>query len=379
DMDAHRKFTQWVLTQNVEINGVAPHRFPGKGLGIVAEKDLKVGETLVKVPIAALRTVHTVPKSISSKIGAITVHGLLAAELSLDTSPTYACWQKVLPTQEDFAESMPLLWNMKLQRLLPEAAQALLENQKKKLSLDWVAVSKAFPELEYEKYLYNWLVVNTRTFYFLDPKKTKKQPTPDDCMALNPFADYFNHSSNGCNVSFSAKAYHISTCTPIKKGSEIHISYGMHSNDFLLAEYGFIFPENASDQVSLDQFILPLFSNKQKDDLEAAGFLGKYALDINGVCYRTEIALRILCLSPKKWHRIIDGLDDWESIQATVDQLLIKVLLEFNSHVSDMLVKVSKIDSELAGQETLSERWEQIRLLLQTTIDRIHNESSAAS
>lgn len=153
----------------------------------------------------------------------------------------------------------------------------------------------------------------------------------------------------------------------------------MHSNDFLLAEYGFIFPENASDQVSLDQSILPLFSNKQKDDLEQTGFLGKYVLDINGVCYRTEIALRILCLSPKQWFRIIDGLDHGESIQATVDQLLIKVLLEFNSHVSDMLVKVSKIDSKLAGQETLSERWEQIRLLLQATIDRIRNESSAAS
>jgi len=84
---------------------------------------------------------------------------------------------------------LPLLWNTELQRLLPEASQALLKNQKKKLSLDWVAVSKAFPEMEYEKYLYNWLVVNTRTFYFLDPKKTKIQPTPDDCMvstALSP-------------------------------------------------------------------------------------------------------------------------------------------------------------------------------------------------
>ena len=86
---------------------------------------------------------------------------------------------------------MPLLWNTKLQRLLPEASKILLENQKKKLSLDWVAVSKAFPELEYEKYLYNWLVVNTRTFYFVDPKKTKKQPAPDDCMVSPaPFYKY---------------------------------------------------------------------------------------------------------------------------------------------------------------------------------------------
>lgn len=46
-MDAHRQFTQWVLTQNVEINGVAPHKFPGKGLGIVAENDLKVRQSFI--------------------------------------------------------------------------------------------------------------------------------------------------------------------------------------------------------------------------------------------------------------------------------------------------------------------------------------------
>jgi hypothetical protein len=136
---------------------------------------------LLKVPISALRTVHTVPKSVSKAIGPITVHGLLAAELSLDTSPRFALWQAVLPTREDFAESMPLLWDTKLQELLPEAAKALLENQKKKLALDWAAVFAAYPELEYENYLHNWLIVNTRTFYFVEPK-SKKQPAPDDCM-----------------------------------------------------------------------------------------------------------------------------------------------------------------------------------------------------
>jgi len=126
--------------------------------------------------------VHTVPKSLSRAIGPITVHGLLAAELSLDSTPRFALWQAVLPTQEDFAESMPLLWDTKLQELLSEAGKALLENQNKKLALDWAAVSTAYPELEYEKYLYNWLIVNTRTFYFVDPK-SKTQPAPDDCMA----------------------------------------------------------------------------------------------------------------------------------------------------------------------------------------------------
>lgn len=136
----------------------------------------------MKVPITALRTVHTVPRSISKALGTITVHGLLAAELSLDASSTFTLWHAVLPRQDEFSESMPILWNEKLQSLLPEGSKILLENQKMKLMLDWTTVLKAFPELKYEKYLYSWLVVNTRTFYFVDKKKSKKQPAPDDCM-----------------------------------------------------------------------------------------------------------------------------------------------------------------------------------------------------
>jgi hypothetical protein len=41
-MEIHRKFTAWAITQGVEIKGIKPHRFPGKGVGIIAEKDLEV-------------------------------------------------------------------------------------------------------------------------------------------------------------------------------------------------------------------------------------------------------------------------------------------------------------------------------------------------
>ena len=41
-MDNHIKFTEWAVTYGVTINGVAAHRFPGRGLGIIAEKNLEV-------------------------------------------------------------------------------------------------------------------------------------------------------------------------------------------------------------------------------------------------------------------------------------------------------------------------------------------------
>jgi hypothetical protein len=42
-MENHREFTEWAVARGVEINGIAAHRFPGRGLGIIAEKDFKAG------------------------------------------------------------------------------------------------------------------------------------------------------------------------------------------------------------------------------------------------------------------------------------------------------------------------------------------------
>jgi hypothetical protein len=131
-------------------------------------------------------------------------------------------------------------------------------------------------------------------------------------------------------VSFSSSGYTITTPAKIKKGEEVYISYGNHSNDFLLTEYGFILGEegggNRWDEVPLDAYILPLFSAKQKERLEERGFLGKYVLDRKEVCYRTQVALRILVLPIRKWERFVDGLEDGEKEQGAVDKWLGKML-----------------------------------------------------
>jgi hypothetical protein len=35
-MEIHHEFTAWAVKNGLNINGIAPHRFPGRGLGIVA-------------------------------------------------------------------------------------------------------------------------------------------------------------------------------------------------------------------------------------------------------------------------------------------------------------------------------------------------------
>jgi hypothetical protein len=44
-MDIHREFTEWAVARGVKLNSIAVHRFPGKGLGIIAEEKLEVCRT----------------------------------------------------------------------------------------------------------------------------------------------------------------------------------------------------------------------------------------------------------------------------------------------------------------------------------------------
>lgn len=46
-MDAHETFAKWAVEQGVEINGLVAHSFEGRGLGIMAETDLKVCVTVM--------------------------------------------------------------------------------------------------------------------------------------------------------------------------------------------------------------------------------------------------------------------------------------------------------------------------------------------
>ncbi|KAH7342382.1 hypothetical protein BKA65DRAFT_503985, partial [Rhexocercosporidium sp. MPI-PUGE-AT-0058] len=327
-MEIHEAFTAWAFERGVKINAIAAHRFEGRGLGIIAEKRHAANTVILNIPLSALRTAFTVPKDISLALPKTTVHNLLATDLTLDTTAHRAPWRAVLPPQNTFEDSMPLLWPTSLQALLPPQAAKLVANQQSKLQQDWVLTSAAFPVITYQAYLHSWLLINTRTFYFVSPiRKGKPRPPPapknrDDCMALNPFADYFNHisSPSACEVNFSADGYTITTSVPIKKGEEVYISYGNHSNDFLLAEYGFILAgdTNQWDEVELDCYVLGLLSADKKEVLEEEGFLGNYVLDRETVCYRTQVALRLACLPVGQWRRFVAGSDDGEKDQGKV-------------------------------------------------------------
>ena len=183
----------------------------------------------------------------------MTVHGLFAADLALDETPKYSEWNSLMPTRAELFASVPLAWTLEAQRYLPKTARDLLGKQQVKFRRDWGIVHAAFPSLAESDYMYAWLLVNTRTFYYTTPK-TEKLPR-NDRIVLQPVADLFNHADEGCSVSFDSENFTITSNRPYATGEELYVCYGRHGNDFLLAEYGFILAENRWDEVSLDDAI----------------------------------------------------------------------------------------------------------------------------
>ena len=182
---------------------------------------------MVFVPRSALLTLEDVPSVLQDKIGNVRVHGLLAAFLAFGPSEEralYSTWMKTWPTMENLQEEMPILWpsstHIKQRSLvssrrdsfcaLPYAVSGIsffddeserhqgtrLPMQEMHKAQDWAIIARGLPSAKYSEFLYYWLIVNTRSFYYELPSKGKAQARAD-LMALCPFIDYFNHADHG--------------------------------------------------------------------------------------------------------------------------------------------------------------------------------------
>lgn len=407
--EVHEELLTWASSIGVEVDRIRPMRISGRGFGVVATDHIPKDIDILTVPISALRTKDTVPSTIVSSLPKdVTVHGLLAADLALNKAANdtkYSKWQAVVPTVEDIQQSMPLTWPASLQSLLPVGASKLLDKQRAKFDKDWDTVSAAFPiegkaraksgvvskECTRDEYMHAWLLVNTRTFYFVTPK-TERLPK-EDHMALQPVADLFNHTDrDGCHVAFDhAESFTFRTTRAYEKGDEVHISYGSHSNDFLLVEYGFVLARNHWDEVRLDDdVILPALTRRQREELEDVGFLGNYVLDNDTLCHRTQVALRQMAVTGKyggltmdEWRKFVSGLDDGEKSQAKVDALALGLLDKYEATIKTKEKELKKLRfQEEDGDENMNEsrreillkRWAQIRDLVKATIERLEDE-----
>ncbi|KAI0162022.1 SET domain-containing protein [Xylariaceae sp. FL1272] len=387
-MDPLEELLGWATSHGVKLNGITPERIPGRGTGIVATRDILADEIVLDVPTSCLRTLSTVPKSRLRKLPSrISVQGILAADFVLDRSTKYTVWNAILPSLSDFS-GMPLLWDPALQALLPFRSAKMLAKQQSKFDRDFATFSTSFPdhttkegrEEAMKSFRYHWLLVNSRTFYYMDAAlKRRPNLTTDDHLSLQPVADLFNHTDEGgCHVAYASDGYSFRATVPFKKGDEVKICYGRHSNDFLLIEYGFTMDENAWDEVVLDEVILSRFDEKGKERLEGVGFLGNYVLDKEQVCHRTQVALRLLCCRVGEWKKFVDGNLDGEESQEAVDSLLLELLREYRVKAEGTMADVKGLEAgEQDQRELLFRRWEQVCRLLDSRISSLELENKS--
>lgn len=330
------------------------------------------------MPTVSLHTAQTVPQNLHRLKEGLSVQGLLTIDLMSDDSEARCQWKNILPSQSSFKQAFPFWWDQPLQKLLPQAVIKLLTKQKHKLGSDWTIVSAAFPSLSEEEYTYYWFTVGTRTFYYSGSAAVNDED-PDECLALLPFADLFNHSSGGCNVTFSSEAYKFTTKQKVSAGEEIFTNYGEHNNDFLLAEYGFVLDDNKHDAVTLDPVLLDLFNDKHREVLESNSFWADYVLDTSRICYRTEVAIRLLCMPSDLWQKSLEeGFDEDDNYREAVDDILRESLRKYSLIAHRMIQEVSELQPRFSVQQAmLKRRWEQILFILDNARLALHNKTKS--
>ncbi|RPA81408.1 SET domain-containing protein [Ascobolus immersus RN42] len=320
--ERHAEFRQWCVDSGIVINKLFVTEFRDAGIGITALTDIKPNTTLALTPQPTLINRATLPPHLRpphlNPDPPLSTHALLTLFLMYEhTNPAskWKPWVYTWPTTQYFHSVMPLLWPEESRRWLDNGTKALLLNQEARLKRDWQRVHElglltSNPDLssgeeetkiDWDRFVYYWLVVNTRSLFYKSNTAYDKGLPKEDCLTLCPFIDYFNHCNNpGTSVTLTAKGYVVKTERAFKKGEQIFVSYGAHGNDFLLVEYGFQIPGNEQSCLNWDKEMDALLAPAHKRVLKELGFWGGYtSRPGQPICFRTQVALRLSAISTK--------------------------------------------------------------------------------
>lgn len=294
----------------------------------------------------------------------------MALDIALDKSDHFALWKATMPTLADFEIALPFFWHQDLQNLLPKAAKDLLNMQQVTFRRHWDTVTASFPDLRRDEYAHSWFLAGTRSFYFVT---TVMEAYPvNDRLGLMPVIDLFNHADTGCDVSFSPESYTVLADRTYRAGEEVCISYGDHSNDFLLVEYGFVLSENRWDAACMDEVVLQRLTTTQAAALKGKGLLGPFILDSDGLpSSKTRSAIATLGYRLRRMHetRDVRAEDDAEV-------LLRQILSDYQGMARKTLENVRHLDAgQKAQREALEKRLNQIVAIAARTLERSSSSS----
>ncbi len=306
------------------------------------------------------------------------MQGVLAADFAMDRSGRYAAWNAVVPRAEDLS-TLPLAWDPRLQALLPAHAAERLARQQGKLARDWAAVSARLPGAGARR-LRARLAAGQHALLLLPrgtgppPKRQRREGDEesddvDDCMAQLPVADLFNHAEAGCHVSFDEAGFAVRADRPYARGEEVVVAYGRHTNDFLLAEYGFVLAENRWERRGWTTWCSRSSSADHRARLREARFPGQLrARYPDGVHTAPTWPCGCCACRCETGGASSRGADDGAESDARVDALLLEMLARYR-HVAEE--RISAVDDlgevgEARQRELLRLRWTQLRVLAES-------------
>lgn len=197
---------------------------------------------------------------------------------------------------------------------------------------------------------------------------------PADRLALVPVADLFNHADTGGGASFTPDGFVVSTDRKYHVGQGIYLSYDTHTNDFLLAEYGFVPMANRWDKTCLDDVTLPRLSPAQKKLLRDRELPGPFLLDAATFgCRKTQAAIRLLCpCSRPKREAFPDEEGCGLHCREAMNAFLRSLLAEYLATAKKALRGVPELQvGQSAQRELLGQRWRQIEVTVSQAIKRL--------
>ncbi|CCG21991.1 Rkm2 protein [Candida orthopsilosis Co 90-125] len=344
----------------------------GSGRGVYAKESIKPHSLIINIPHAFLLNFVTVLNHIAkyngmklehqSRVPLDTIHDsytkiyqklskdellklssfqLLSMYITIERKRDTSYWKPfidMLPTISDFS-LMPINYDADTLDLLPKSTKSLHTKVLHRFNHDYqVILDLLGPKTEdvlsaipKEDFLLSWLSINSRCLYMKLPTSSSAQ----DNFTMAPYIDFINHSPNDhCNLKIDGKGFQVFTTSSYSADEQLYFSYGPHSNDFLLTEYGFIVPENKWDDIDISEDILSLLKSNQKEFLKSHDYFGNYTVNREGLSFRTEVALATLQESAPQDSRrliaLINGNFDGSSYKAIsfriISDLLGKVI-----------------------------------------------------
>ncbi|TVU09509.1 hypothetical protein EJB05_42986, partial [Eragrostis curvula] len=251
---ALQDFRRWLSSQGADAGKAYPAAVP-EGLGLVAARDLPRGEVVAEVPKKLWMDADAVAASDIGRACAgadlrpwVAVALLLLREAARGPKSPWAPYLAILPRQTDstiFWSEEELLEIQGTQLLSTTmGVKDYVQSEFDSVEAEIINANKdLFPDaITYDDFLWAFGILRSRVFPELRGEK----------LALIPFADLVNHSTNvksegscweikGKGLFGREASFSLRTPVDVKSGEQIYIQYDLDkSNAELALDYGFV-------------------------------------------------------------------------------------------------------------------------------------------